>query len=309
MPKIPSKAKIKKEISPAKKFLSQVNPLDWFVLGLFIAFSLFHILLIFFGRNLLTVVSTFLFQILNLVLAVYFAVRITTKSVIDKVTEKQKGIAKTAIRQNIISQSINNNIIKIVKEKIECFKNTKMKDALNDINNHLEILSQSIGSSEFAFKDILDEELREEHQTWSKIRGLENLVKEKIIQQSEIDKKKVANAEGQINKIASEVSKLRNQISNYKLSLPITGSLKLTEPKYLSGISPITLSDVHYPNDWLKIRDEWRLKPENLSSPYEIGKGIPIGDKEEKEDEVEKSEKEVDKKKQNKKETKVKPKK
>jgi len=221
MPKIPSKAKIKKEISPAKKFLSQVNPLDWFVLGLFIAFSLFHILLIFFGRNLLTVVSTFLFQILNLVLAVYFAVRITTKSVIDKVTEKQKGIAKTAIRQNIISQSINNNIIKIVKEKIECFKNTKMKDALNDINNHLEILSQSIGSSEFAFKDILDEELREEHQTWSKIRGLENLVKEKIIQQSEIDKKKV---EAKVKVPADQLSlAIGKGGQNVRLAAKLTG--------------------------------------------------------------------------------------
>ena len=144
-----NKANIKKvNTTKNSKFLS----FDWIVLVLFVLSILSNILLFISRPELMNPVSTLLLQLWHLMFGIYFAVRITTISLMDKTAQVQKSIAKTAIRQIRNTQFMTENLIGIVSSKIDSFKDDKMTDILKEITNHLSSLSINIGSSESAFR-------------------------------------------------------------------------------------------------------------------------------------------------------------
>jgi len=253
------------------KFLS----FDWIVLALFVASILSNILLFMSRPELMNPVSTLLFQLWHLIFGIYFAVRITTISLMDKTTEVQKSIAKTAIRQIRNTQIMTENLIGIVNSKTDCFQNDKMIDTLKDINNHLNSLSINIASSESAFKDILGEEFKEEHLLLTKIKESFSLLNEKAKQEKELRKKKEKEDKVRQSELKNEINELRSRISSDISSLPITGSTRLgilNIPSY----QPINFSTA-FKRPWEEMISDFKEIP--IPS---MGEGISIGKKNEK---------------------------
>ncbi|NQT80281.1 MAG: hypothetical protein HQ555_07830 [Candidatus Aminicenantes bacterium] len=246
-------------------FLSNLTALDWIVIVIFIVLILLNIAIYIFIPEQMNPLSSLLFQLLQLVFALYIAFRLAFKSVADKTTEVQKSIAKTAIRQIRGSQLIINNLIKIVKLKVDALNVKHMKEILNDLINHLDSLSVGIASSEFAFKDILGEELKEEYLGLLKIRELETKLVKRVKELEKISKKSETNAKKQISDLEDEISDLRSKISSDISSLPITGSVNYPVSKHVDYSR-------EYP--WMITTDpSFNVK---LTSPtdYELNKAI-----------------------------------
>lgn len=260
-----------------KKFLY----FDWIILVLFVLSILSNILLFMSRPELMNPVSSVLFQLWHLFFGIYFAVRITTISLMDKTAEVQKGIAKTAIRQIRNTQFMTENLRGIVSSKIDSFKDDKMTDTLKEINNHLSSLSINIGSSESAFRDILGEEFKEEHLLWPKIKDSVSLLNEKVKEERNLRKKKEKEDKVRQSELQKEINELRSRISSDISSLPITGSVRLTEPSIFS-YKPLNFSTA-FKRPWDELIPDYK----EILIPS-MGEGISIGKKEQKENKEEK---------------------
>jgi len=226
-----------------KKFLY----FDWIVLVLFVLSILSNILLFVSRPELMNPVSTLLFQLWHLIFGIYFAVRITTISLMDKTAEVQKSIAKTAIRQIRNTQFMTENLIGIVSSKIDSFKNDKMIDTLKEINSHLSSLSINITSSESAFRDILGEEFKEEHLLWAQIKDSVGLLNEKGKEERNLRKKKEKEDKARQSELKNEIKELSNRISTDISSLPITSFARGTSRDISSYISLPDFSNIEIP--------------------------------------------------------------
>lgn len=281
-----NKADIKKvNTNKKKKFLY----FDWIILVLFVLSILSNILLFMSRPELMNPVASLLFQLWHLIFGIYFAVRITTISLMDKTAEVQKSIAKTAIRQIRNTQFMTEKLRGIVSSKIDSFKNDKMTDTLKEINNHLSSLSINIDSSESAFRDILGEEFKEEHLLWPKIKDSVGLLNEKVKEERNLRKKKEKEDKVRQSELQKEINELRSRISFDISSLPITGSVGVTGPIISSGRAIDFATAFKHP--W----EEWIPDLEAITVPFER-EGKLIREKERKEDKIPKKTKKVSKK-------------
>jgi len=207
----------------------------------------------------------------------------------DKTAEVQKSIAKTAIRQIRNTQFMTENLRGIVSSKIDIFKDDKMTDTLKEINNHLSSLSINIGSSESAFRDILGEEFKEEHLLWPKIKDSIGLLNEKVKEERNLRKKKEKEDKARQFELQKEINELRSRISSDISSLPITGSVRLTEQDISSYIPPPSLLEIKGPHV------KWEPKFHGVDIPW-YEETILTGKKELKEDKKPKKTKKTSKK-------------
>jgi len=266
-----NQANIKKiNTNKKKKFLY----FDWIIFGFFVLSIFSNIVLFGTHPKLMNPVSILLFQLWQLIFVIYFTFRITMFSLTDKTIEKQKTIAKTAIRQIRSTQSMTENLIGIVDSKTDCFKNDKMIDTLKEINNHLNSLIINITSSESSFKDILGEEFKEETLLWTKIEENFNLLNEKLIQEKKSRKKEEKEGKARQSELQNEIDELRVRISTDISSLPITGPSGPSGPYGAS--SPSGYQSILSKDDLAKLR----------ATPLMtlMGEGISIEEKEQKED-------------------------
>ena len=262
---------------------------DWIILVLFVLSILSNILLFVSRPQLMNFVTMLLFQFWQLAFVIYFAVRITTFSLTDKTTEKQKSIAKTAIKQIRTTQLMTEKLMGIVSSKIDGFKDDKMTDTLKEINNHLSSLSLNIGSSESAFRDILGEEFKEEHLLWAKIKDSVVLLNKKVKLEKELRKKKEKEDKVRQSELQDEINELRSRISSDISSLPITGYVG-AQPPHILEYKPINFSN--------SFDLPWGKKILDLAERTipRMGEGIPIGEEEQKENKEEKQKKKTTKK-------------
>jgi len=277
-----NQANVKKINNKNKNFLCLIHPTDWVILGLFIFSILSNILLFIFRPELMDSVSTLLFQLLHLIFGIRFAYRVAKISQMDKITEVQKSIAKTATRQIRGVQFMVEKLMEIINSKINSFQDNKMIDTMKDINNHLSSLRINISLSESAFKDILGEEFKEEYLLLTKINEGFSLLNEKVIQEKKLRKKNKKEHKTRQSELQDEIDELRSRISSDISSLPITGLSGASGPSGASGYQSFSK------DDWVKklldiplIGDDWVKK---LLDTSLMGKGISIEEKEQKED-------------------------
>lgn len=215
----------KNELSQFKLFFSSLELFDWIFIVIFFLILIFHFILILFDVDKLDPLSTFLFLIIHMFFAVYIAVRITKKTVADKTIEVQKSIAKTAIRQIISSKEILQNIIKEIMRKTKKSTSKQMKETFIEIINYLQNLKINLDSSEFAFDDIIGDEIDKENIGRRKIEELNNSLNEKMKEFFELNKQSEKKAKNRAEKLEGEILKLKETIFNEKSSLPITGTV------------------------------------------------------------------------------------
>lgn len=238
------KGKTKKNNIPKNPHIPTFMKLfDWIILAIFILAITSNILLYKFSPDLMNPISNLLFQLFHLIFGIYFAVRITTFSLMDKTAEVQKSIAKTAIRQIRGTQFMIDNLMGIVRLRIKDNKNAKIIGTFDEINNHLKILGINITSSESAFKDILGEEFKEEHLLWAKIGESINLLNEKAKEAEDLRKKKEEHATEEISKLQNEINDIKEEISTDISSLPITSPGRYSSP--ISGSSNYLDQNIH----------------------------------------------------------------
>jgi len=262
---------------------------DWILFGVFVLSIFLNIVLLGTRPELMNFVTMLLFQFWQLAFVIYFAVRITTFSLTDKTIEKQKSIAKTAIRQIRDTQFMTENLIGIVGSKIDSFKADKMIDTLKEINNHLNSLSINITSSESNFKDILGEEFKEEHILWAQIKDSVGLLSEKAKEERNLRKKKEKEDKARQSELKNEIKELSNRISTDISSLPITSPAHFTSQDIPTFVSYSDLSNIKHPS-FDKLSKIW-----DLTTPSEKEKVIVEETKEE-EDEEQKQKKKKSKK-------------
>jgi len=249
--------------------------IDWIILGITISLIILNLMLLIFTPQVMNLLSTFLFQLLTLILGVYIAFRVTTINVMNRTIELQKKTAKTAIRHIRGYRSNIEALIRIIKNKMSDCNDIKLKDVLTEINNHLENLSIGISLSENDFKDILGEEFREEHLLITKIDNDIELLKRKIDEEKRLSKKKEKANEKRIEDLNEEIKKLKSQISLDIYKLPITTPTPyLREFEYMprnieipSTTSLSSLSTSFTKN--LKLDDIFEIKPGVLDEGIE----------------------------------------
>lgn len=212
---------------------------DGIIFVFFVLSILSNIVLFWTRPELMNFVVTHLFQLFQLIFVIYFTVRITTFSLSDKTTENQKSIAKTAIRQIRNTQTMTENLKKIVSSKKDSFRENKMVVTLEEINNHLNSLSINLTVSESAFKDILGEEFKEEHLIWAQIKDSVGLLNEKAKEERNLRKKKEKEDKARLSELKNEIKELNNRISTDISSLPITGSISSFTTPNILGYTPL----------------------------------------------------------------------
>jgi len=239
---------------------SKFTLIDWIILGIATASIVANLLLLIFTPGIMNVLSTFLFQLLTLILGVYIAFRITTISIMNKTIELQKNTAKTAIRHIRGYQWSVEALIEIVKKKISGPTDNKLKDTLTEINHHLANLSMGIGLSENDFKDILGEEFQEERILITKLNNDIDLLNKKVNEVKKLNKKKEQTDKERINALEKEIQELRNGISSDIYRLPISGAVHLPEREYYSPFG-IKVQDIVTPFSHIGPALSEKLKP------------------------------------------------
>lgn len=204
---------------------SKFTWIDWIILGFAIGSIITSLLLLLFTPEIMNPLSTFLFQLLTLILGVYIAFRITTISVMNKTIELQKNTAKTSIRHIRGYQWNVEALIEMIKKKISDFTDNKLKDSLTEINHHLVNLSIGISLSENDFKDILGEEFKEEHLLITKLNNDLDLLNRKVNEVKKLSKKKEQTDKERISALETEILELKKEISSDINRFPISYSI------------------------------------------------------------------------------------
>ena len=110
-----------------------------------------------------TVTVNILFTIINLLAAFYMARKVSLWGWQTDTTNNQKKIAKTAIRHNRGNLASILKLIKITKDKVDKVEDPLTKQYLQEIQNHLEMIYNGLRNSEADFKEIVNEEMKEQN--------------------------------------------------------------------------------------------------------------------------------------------------
>lgn len=163
--------------------------------------------------------SNILFTIINLLAAFYIARKVSLWGWLTDMTNNQKKIAKTAIRHNRGNLVSILKLIKITKEKVDKVNDELIKQYLKEIQNHLEMIYNGLQNSEADFREIVNEELKEQNALEVEISDLFNDIEQKaktISALSETTEEK----EGEIEKLKKQLREAEKELSVKISNLP-----------------------------------------------------------------------------------------
>lgn len=135
-----------------------------------------------------TVATNVLFTVINLLSAFYIAKKVSTWGWITDMSINQKKIAKTAIRHNRGNLASILKLIKITKDKVDRVDDKLTKQYIQEIQNHLEMIYNGLRNSEADFKEIVNEELKEQNALEVEISELFSEIETKSNQLTELSK-------------------------------------------------------------------------------------------------------------------------
>ncbi|MCT4622954.1 MAG: hypothetical protein N4A46_04965 [Schleiferiaceae bacterium] len=166
-----------------------------------------------------TVWTNVLFTIINLLSAFYIARKVSMWGWLTDTTNNQKKIAKTAIRHNRGNLASILKLIKITKEKIEKVDTQLTEQYLLEIQHHLEMIYNGLRNSEADFKEIVNEELKEQNAIEVEISELFTDIENKSNTIEELAKT-TDKKEEQIVKLKQQLRDKENELSEKITSLP-----------------------------------------------------------------------------------------
>lgn len=169
------------------------------------------------GKSIETVIINITFALLNIFATIYIASRVSLWGWNSDNVKNQKKLAKTAVRhiRGYLTQII--KIQRIISKKLEEDRDKDKRD-LKEINNHLEILFTGIKSSEADFKEIVNEELKEQDVVEKEIGKIleeledKNNELENLKQDKDSSNKKVKELEKSVSKLESDLHRSKNKL-------------------------------------------------------------------------------------------------
>ena len=171
--------------------------------------------------------SNVLFAILNMIVTIYTSFRISYFSFLRQNEENQKKVAKTSIRhiRNYLVQV--HNLISIIEEKSSIVSDDLFKQHLLEIENHLKNIANGIKSSENDFKDIVNEEYKEENEIIAMIMNNLSELQEKQKELKEIQDAHEQSTLNKVNDIQKDIREVRVDLNKNISNLPFgyTGSI------------------------------------------------------------------------------------
>lgn len=196
---------------------------DW---GLFIIAIIIIIVYIILNSDISTqksfnlIVSTnVLFTIINLLSAFYIARKVSMWGWITDLSNNQKKIAKTAIRHNRGNLASILKLIKITKDKIDKVDDKLTQQYLQEIENHLEMIYNGLRNSEEDFKEIVNEEMKEQNILEVEISELFNEIESKNHQLTEMSKTS-DDKDSKITELKKQLREKESILSSKISSLP-----------------------------------------------------------------------------------------
>ena len=163
--------------------------------------------------------TNILFTIINLLAAFYIARKVSLWGWLTDMTNNQKKIAKTAIRHNRGNLASILKLIKITKEKVDKVEDELIKQYLKEIQNHLEMIYNGLQNSEADFREIVNEELKEQNTLEVEISDLFNEIEQKAKIISELSDTK-EEKEGEIENLKKQLRDAEKELSTKISSLP-----------------------------------------------------------------------------------------
>ena len=163
--------------------------------------------------------TNILFTIINMLAAFYIARKVSLWGWLTDMTNNQKKIAKTAIRHNRGNLASILKLIKITKDKVDKVDDELIKQYIKEIQNHLEMIYNGLQNSEADFREIVNEELKEQNALEIEISDLFNEIeqKTKIIRElSESHDEK----EDEITALKKQLKKAEKELNTKISSLP-----------------------------------------------------------------------------------------
>lgn len=235
-----------------KKFMSWY---DWILVPLGILSIIFYV---FFSsgvvlKDLSNPLCNVLLSIVNLIFTFYMTFKISYANLQKDYTTNQKKLAKTSIRHLRASQLELINLDKLIKEKAALSDNELIKQYLGDIGMHIKNIANRIILSEYDFKGIVGEELKEENDVLSRILESISQLKEKQHELVLMNDKQGQHANEKYEKLHKEIIEIKKKMNEDVSLLPF------------GNISPSTGILIN-PNGSIDITTEVALIRGNLSS-------------------------------------------
>ncbi len=166
-----------------------------------------------------TVSTNVLFTIINLLSAFYIARKVSMWGWITDTSNNQKKIAKTAIRHNRGNLASILKLIKITKDKIDKVDDKLTQQYLQEIENHLEMIYNGLRNSEADFKEIVNEEMKEQNALEVEISDLFNEIESKSNQLAELSKAS-NEKDGKITELKKQLREKETELNSKISSLP-----------------------------------------------------------------------------------------
>jgi len=171
-----------------------------------------------------TVATNVLFTVLNLLSAFYIARKVSLWGWQTDTTNNQKKIAKTAIRHNRGNLASILKLIKITKDKVSKVEDELTKQYIIEIQNHLEMIYNGLRNSEADFKEIVNEEMKEQNALEVEISELFNEIESKSKQLEKISKD-VDEKDDKITELKKQLREKELELSTKVSSLPFGSTL------------------------------------------------------------------------------------
>ena len=171
-------------------------------------------------KDLSNPLSNVLFTILNLLATVYIAFKISYFSFLEQNLENQKKLAKTSVRHIRTYLANIQRLIMIVEGKYSNVTDDIYKQYFSEIQNHLENVKNGIISSESDFKDLVQQEYKEESEALSKISEDISKIHNMQLELKQVQEKQEKSTYDNVQKLKDDMSKVRTEINNNLNKLP-----------------------------------------------------------------------------------------
>ena len=239
------------------------------------------------GKEYYNPVSNALYAVLNLLVTVLIAYKISYFSAQGQNIKHQKNIAKTSIRHIRVYLSNLYNLEKIIEDKIEKIKYENLPNAkiyeqyLVECRNHIISIKNGILSSEQDFKDIVGKEFKVESSLIAKMQSDMIELKRKYEKIKNQKTQEKATAE-EVNKIKHEIGDIKTSIEKTKMELPFGEPFRYFPSTHTQGVSatPVFSHAVRYPGSFFGGEDNepWAAVTAFKSSDPQIKKGSGDGE-------------------------------
>lgn len=195
-----------------------------------------------FGGELENSLSNALFAVLNILVTVFFAYKISYFSAHSQNLLHQKKLARTSIRHIRGYLKSLFTLELIIEEKIEATDDELFKQYLLEFRNHTRNIKEGILSSENDFKDIVGEEFEEENSLIVQMSSELVEMKKKYDQIKQLQKEKREATAEEIDRLKEEIEQNRKGIQQDMIRLPFGEPFKVSS----SGVSLPVFSGEDY---------------------------------------------------------------